>query len=255
MHPAEEARLDIIHFLDLVVREALLALPPNYPVHREINGIHEVSWSGAPRDGLRGKYGEFATPAEYRALVENRQYVAMLKDGGLLMPTYWFKDDELVAHNLCFYPCPLAIDQPSDDSEESDPFVEIFDSLLAAELQCSTLEKDIYNGTCESRLIMRGPIRFDYAPEHARDGHAASHAHIAHPECRVPVFGPLSFGHFIRFVFANHYPSWLDQCAGFEAIPDRKYSRELLPAHRSVLHFEWLDPEERRREELGFVPQ
>lgn len=256
MHPAEEARRDILTFLDVAVSKELLALPPNYPVRREIGGSHLVSWPSAPADGLRGKYGQFSTPREYRSLVEHRQYVAVMKDGGLLQLYYWFADDgELVSHNLCYYPCPLAIDPTLDTDDEAEPFVDIFDSILEMELRCSFLEGDIYNDTCDSRMIMRAPIRFDYAPEHTRDDHAACHAHIAHPECRVPVFGPLSVGHFLRFVFANYYRPSLDLCDGFGGIPDRKYARNLRDTHRGTLHLEWLDPEEIRRESIGLPPR
>jgi hypothetical protein len=247
MPSVEHVRGDIALLLDALERKRLLAAAPNYPVRRSIGAWEEVSWERAPKEGLRERYGQFATPAEYRMLLENRQYTAVLRDGGMLMMYYRFAvSGRLVAHNLCYYPCPLDVDW-DPDTEEPEPFVDAFDALLARELSCALLEQDIYVDTCESRLLMRAPLRFDYAPEQARDDHSACHVHVAHPDCRIPVFGPVSVGHFVRFVFGNYYRDWLDECGDFAEIPNRFYGRELVDAHRGVLHLDWLTDDERRR--------
>lgn len=261
MHGAEQARSDINAVLSLLVEHELLALPPSYAIRREVGPHRQVTWPASPRDTLRGKFGQFATLSEYRSLVENRQYNAVLRDGSMLMLSYQFSaTGELEGHNLYYYPCPLDIERESDEGDGETPpdtdgddltFIDRFDRLLEDELKCALLETDIYEDTCVSRFLMRAPLRFDYAPDHAAASHAASHVHVAHPECRIPVFGPISVGHFVRFVFDNYYPGWTDLCGGFADVPDRDYGRELLDSHRGVFHIEWLTEAQRRQEGLA----
>lgn len=260
MQPAEQVRTDVNTALSVLADRNLLAAPPNYAIRRQVGPHCQVTWPAAPKDTLRGKFGRFATAGEYRYLVEHRQFNAVLSDGALLMLAYTFSlTGEMESHNLYYYPCPLdlakdAEHEDGDDVEARDDmdftFIDRFDELLDEEFRCARLETDIYRGTCDSRLLMRAPLRFDYAPDHAADGHAASHVHVSHPDCRIPVYGAVSVGHFIRFVLTNYYPGWMEACGDFANVPEREYGRELLDAHRGVLHIDWLTGAERRQEGL-----
>lgn len=248
MKGADRVLQDINGALRVIVEHDLLAVPPNFAIRRDVGTRTQVTWPNSPKGTLRGTFGRFATVAEYRTLVENRQFNCVLKDGLLIMLSYQFSAaGALVEHSLYYYPCPLSLDprrageEAQDEPDDEDvTFVDRFDQLLEDELREALVECDIYEGTCESRLLMRAPIRFDYAPDHASDNHAASHVHLAQADCRIPVYGPVSVGHFLRFVFGNYYPAWLDLCEGFAAAPDRLYSRELRDSHLGVLHVDWL---------------
>jgi len=56
------------------------------------------------------------------------------------------------------------------------------------------------------RLRARATLRFDYDPGRAATDHPGAHLHFCGEGSRWPTFGPLSVGHFVRFVFRHHYP-------------------------------------------------
>jgi hypothetical protein len=62
-----------------------------------------------------------------------------------------------------------------------------------------------------SRMRFDGPVRVDFDGDSARPGHPAAHLTISRDSCRVPLFGPLSVGHFVRFVFGNFYQEWWER--------------------------------------------
>lgn len=255
MNPTE-VQLDIRRFVDLVSDAGLLAVPPQYPIQKDFGATRDVTWPGSPDEGLRGRFGQFATISEYRMLLENRQYNVVLVDGSLLSMRYEFTHGGVVsAHNLCYYPCPLALTYGEEEQASFDSLADLFDAMLAAELGDALVQRDIYEETSVSQLVMRAPLRFDYAPGDARDDHAASHVHIAHPDSRVPVFGPMSVGHFVRFVFSNFYRDWIELCDGFDAVPTRHLGHELLGPQLAAMHLQCLTPDEARRQLMSSTPR
>lgn len=127
------------------------------------------------------------TLGEYQRLIAGRQYTCLLRDGSFLQISAMFDGQRLIRHRYCFFPCPLTLDLGEDLT-----ISEHIELLSDAEL----LE----------RLRLDGPIRFDFDAVAACEGHPASHLTALRSSCRVPVFAPLSVGHFVRFVFANFYP-------------------------------------------------
>src|SRR5437773_1962450 len=55
-------------------------------------------------------FGSFATIFEYRRIVRHQLYTCLLNDAGVLQLSYTFRNDDLVGHRLCYYPCPLQLD-------------------------------------------------------------------------------------------------------------------------------------------------
>lgn len=157
---------------------------------------------------------DFASVKEYRELVRSRFYTCMLIDGSLLQIGYFFRRDELVKHRLCFYPSPIAL-QPNEYEPELD-IGEVVDFYLDDELAAfrALMESTKQAPPIQTmRLRMRSPIRFDFDLDAQEVNHPGSHLHISHENCRWPVFGPLSVGHFTRFVFRHFFPSFWDQHA------------------------------------------
>ncbi len=91
-------------------------------------------------------------------------------------------------HRLCYFPCPFEF-SPDEVEEIS---LEDFPSLLNAQ-------------ELHQRIRLGSPIRFDFDADFSDERHTNSHLTINKVSCRVPVFGPVSPGHFLRFVLRYFY--------------------------------------------------
>ena len=109
-----------------------------------------------------------------------------------------FTANQLLKHRFCWIPAPITIDR--DDVNETDLAELVDQGLEGAGLR--VLDDD----TAGDDLLHIAPVRFDYDLDSHGEDHAACHLTFNRPSCRVPVFGPLSLGHFVRFVFRNFYP-------------------------------------------------
>lgn len=188
-----------------------IAVDFNTPVIRSSGNKAIVTWASAPvvlTDSV------FATISEYRRLVIARQYTCALRDGALVQISYSFDGANVVSNRFCYYPCPLALSAESWDPNEGS-FLDLFDDLLLEEFSSSAEDLlSLDEAGIRPHLMLRGPIRFDYAPNQAAPGHSASHLHFGTEETRLPVFGPLSIGHFLRFVIRHFYPDvWTESAA------------------------------------------
>jgi hypothetical protein len=57
----------------------------------------------------------------------------------------------------------------------------------------------------KSRLRLVSPIRFDFDSRISDPLHHCSHVTTLKSTCRIPAYGPVSVGHFIRFVLTHFY--------------------------------------------------
>jgi hypothetical protein len=216
-----------------------IAIDSNPAVIREVRHEKIVTWASAPSSLFDATSAQFATIAEYRGIISGRQYHCMLADGSVLQFGYLFHDEDLIKHRLCFYPCPF-IFSPLDiqDIQPGDDFVALFDIYLERELQ--KMQEAL--GTSFSGQVMdlrmRTPIRFDYDPAAQRENHAASHLHLLKEESRWPVFGPLSVGHFVRFVFKHFYPDLWAKYAFLGALAVDYHSRSIVAHEEQDLFIE-----------------
>jgi hypothetical protein len=172
--------------LSLKLVETGLALQYNPPKVLVQGARSIVSWSAS--SGFGDVMGRFATIYEYRSHVRNANYNVMLNDGALLQLSYSFERGNLVAHRLCFFPCPITFD-PEEAVEYS--LEELLDGI--------SLE-------WQDRVRLRTPVRFDFAPDDATPDHPESHLTMCEEHCRISVHAPVSLGHFVRFVFRHFYP-------------------------------------------------
>jgi hypothetical protein len=135
----------------------------------------------------------FATFVQYRQSLRDNSYLAVLRNGALIKCYYAFRRQSLIKHSLLYWPCPLEL--PVDDIDNETPLGAL----------------DLYSNSWENYARFRSPMRFDYDPGNARDGHPASHLHIQSPECRMAIERPFGFATFIRFLFRNfHSEEWAE---------------------------------------------
>lgn len=205
--------------------------------HPVVRVTWEASGDGAPFLDVE----DFSRLVDWRHAVENGHYSVMLGDGSLLQISYVFRRNELESHRLAYLPCPLQF-APGDLREEGDVLGiyefwlqtafedslgrgrllaarrkdEAFDvyPLSGREAITELAEGEGLSDALESNadvvtapfIALRSPMRFDYDPGAAGVDHPAGHLHVSHQQCRIPVFGPVSLGHFVRFVFRHFYP-------------------------------------------------
>ncbi len=185
-----------------------LAIDSNSAIIRKYGRTSMVTWANAPQNLFDILIGQFATVTEYRSFIQNRLFHCMLFDGAIIQFGYLFSNNTLVKHRNCYYPCPLTI--PSSDIESiqaGDDFVTLFDLRLDQEIDSlkSGISKSDFSNV-QHLLRLSTPLRFDFDSNTQTYTHSASHLHLLDEECRWPVFGPLSIGHFVRFIFHHFYP-------------------------------------------------
>lgn len=127
---------------------------------------------------------------DYLSLLKRHDYSYLMSDGGALQISYVFDGSQIERHRLAYYPCPF----PVSEREIEEFGGGIIDFIL-----------DSYMDSADKHLLLRSPVRFDYAPEASSDFHPASHVTINNPDCRIPVRAPLLFDTFMKFVLENFY--------------------------------------------------
>jgi len=197
---ASELRNEIQRFVGLLFQHELAVAHNPVVIEEGARHMRTVTWRPPATTGDVKEAAEFCTVAEYRWLIRNAHYTCLLRDGGLLQMTFSLLRETPVRHRLCYYPCPVVINE--EDFELTEDVGELFDYLLEQDAKAFLLPE----GTETARLRLRSPIRFEFEPTQESADHPATHLHTHHNDCRWAVFGPLSLGHFVRFVFKNFYP-------------------------------------------------
>lgn len=197
-----------------------LAISANMPITRRSGNLVVV----APATNVHhflddaGHSSDFGSLDDYLAALRRGDFACVLMDGGLLQIAFGFRGEELVTHRLCFHPCPIDLSPQEIEGLALDELIELY------------LEDD-----WRSRLRLRTPLRFDFDSAAARVMHSASHLHLIASNCRIPVFGPLSLGHFVRFVFRHFYPELIPQHLDLKEWSIFSSSRSIDPAEEEDL--------------------
>lgn len=179
-----------------------------------------VSWSGSD-----GRAALYSSPSfgEYRRLLEERQYTLLLKDYALLQLSYEFdRHGRLVKHRLGYVPCPVTI-----SAEE------------LGELPVGDLLEALDREGGLDRLRLEGPLRIDYDGAAAGEAHPATHLTLLRDCCRIPVFAPLSVGHFAHFIFRHFYPADYRLHPFLGQWPLAWSARTVTEVERRGPHLEW----------------
>ena len=162
----------------------------------------------------------------YLSLIERKDYSYLMNDGGVIQIAVTYHGREIVEHRLLYHPCPFSVGKIDVDEFEGG----LLDFI-----------HDMFMNDLEGNVLLRSPIRFDYAPQAATPDHPASHLTFNDPDCRIPVRSPLQVGAFIEFVFQNFYPdAWDDDTVVSWARQFRREDVECLTAHdRRRIYLNW----------------
>jgi hypothetical protein len=187
--------------LNVTLLESNVAINVNGSVLKRNGSNVLVTWPNASLSALSDHV--FGSLQEYRHFLRHREYTALLTDGALLQLSYSFDHDDVVGHRLCYYPCPLVLKSGGTSAS----FIDDFDDQLAGELEAQ--HAVLYASSRVDPIFglrLRGPLRFDFDARNYSPHHSASHLHLLQDDSRWPIYGPVSIGHFVRFVFRHFYP-------------------------------------------------
>lgn len=201
-----------------LARNSLVLDVTNVVSRSTAQGTKTVTWETST--GLGRWIGTEPTLSQYCAIAHERNYSAMLRDGALLQISYSFQGGALIKHRLCYFPCPIAfIDEDLAELGGPHELVELFDE-----------------DTLRERICLRPPLRFEFDRDSRSDDHPAAHLTIGLPDCRVPLFAPLSLGHFVRFIFLHYYPLSWHEMSFLRAWPTHWFGQTLTTAESQRLH-------------------
>jgi hypothetical protein len=168
--------------------------------------------------------GAEASFSDYLRNLRHRQFSAVLNDGSLIQLSCTFDRSDIIAHRFGYLPCPISFDL-AELNNDCDEFTELEDFLLL-----------LSDEELTDRLKIRPVLRFEYDPKHLDDNHPASHLHIGKSHCRIPVSAPVSFGHFVRFLFRNFYPTIFQSTNLWGDGPPNPLTRTLVREEHREMH-------------------
>jgi hypothetical protein len=178
-----------------------------------------LSWSAGAH--LSYLFGEFPALESYCAILDRRDFCFCFGDGGLVQIRYDIEEGAIVNHRLCYFPCPFSFVR--QDSE----------GIALSELPLLFSADEL-----RWRIKLASPIRFDFDAELSDDRHAHSHVSLNKDSCRIPAYGPISLGHFLRFVLRYFYEEEFSTLNQLEELRPRLYRRTLLHPPPHELHFD-----------------
>ncbi|MGZ5011799.1 MAG: DUF2290 domain-containing protein [Methylobacter sp.] len=205
-------------FLDALIDRELLIDSNSLIIQSSERGT-SISWSNST--GLSYLFSDYSNFEQYIEILNRRDFSLCFYDGGLIQINYFIADNQVKYHRLCYIPCPFKY-------EASD-----WTGISLSEIPSMMSESDLLRDT---RLA--SPIRFDFDVSFTDEKHAHSHVSINKQSCRIPAYGPISLGHFFRFVLRYFYEDHFDADNSWAGLRPRLYSRTLNYPSPHEFHIE-----------------
>ena len=169
----------------------------------------------------------------YRTLIEAQDYSYLMNDGAVIQIALTYDGRRIARHRFLYHPCPFLVTKGELDKFGG----ELLDFI-----------DDTFIGRIESSLLLRSPVRFDYAPDAATASHPASHLTLNGPDCRIPARFPIRFDVFMGFVLRNFYPDALMHRKVPRLRQHRHEDQDCLSARDRVgVHLSWESARSGRR--------
>ena len=153
----------------------------------------------------------------YKEVLKSNAYNIKMIDGALLTLLYRFKNGEILAHRLSYFPAPDL------EAFQNDPEIYMAD--------------EVYLDILDNRIVTV-PLRFDF------DRNETAYKPIEHPishltlgqyeNCRIPVSSALTPCQFITFITINFYHTVYSRSP--LSIYKEKFTDSIFPEEREHLH-------------------
>ncbi len=159
----------------------------NFPSMRNIGqGCYEIGISD--KGNISYALKNLSYRDIYTELNRMQSYNMRMLDGALIHMMYRFRNNQIEAHRLAFFPSPFL------EEFQNNPDIYLDDEVYAEVVM---------------KNIVPFPLRFDFdcREEVVVEGdHPKSHLTLGqYQNCRIPVSAPLTPYHFIRFILRNFY--------------------------------------------------
>ncbi|MCI5119902.1 MAG: DUF2290 domain-containing protein [Candidatus Electrothrix sp. AUS4] len=155
----------------------------------------------------------------YTELDRLHSYNMRMLDGALIHMMYRFKDNQLEAHRLAFFPSPFL------EEFQNNPDIYIEDEVYAEVIM---------------KNIVPFPLRFDFdcRKEVAVEiDHPKSHLTLGqYQNCRIPVSAPLTPHNFISFVLQNFYNTAYQKYSNRLTIFADSFEKSITKREKELLH-------------------
>lgn len=155
-------------------------------------------------------FENYSTIAQFQMIMEKRDFNFCMYDGGIFQIFYDLREGDIFRHRLCYVPCPFHY---SSDFWEGYSLSEIPEIMGTADFIAA------------ARLS--SPVRFDFDSVMTDKKHAHSHFSFNSQSCRIPAYGPISLGHFFRFIMRYFYELDFDSHSCWEDLKPKKFKRTL----------------------------
>jgi hypothetical protein len=205
--------------LDFLEQKGLILFPNSV---LEQNGI--VGWHSIPGKPFTLDY-QLPGINTYISLLRDWHFSAILRDGSLLQLRYAIADGGVVRHNLAYIPCPVVVNW---NELQHGSIIDI-------------VEEHLTRDDLSEVIVLRTPVRFDFAPESTAASHPATHLTINGSSCRIACVAPLHPYRFIDFVFRNFYPAQHARESAWFAVASNEHlgTRVLTEDDARGMHVSW----------------
>ena len=196
----------------------------NFPAMRDLGqGLQEVGIGN--RGNISYALKNVTYLEIYRELVRTQTYNLRMLDGALIQMMYRFRNNEVEAHRLAFFPSPFL------EEFQNNPDIYLEDEIYAEVIM---------------KNIVPFPIRFDLDCREevvVEVDHPKSHLTLGqYQNCRIPVSAPLTPYHFIGFILRNFYNTayrkYADQLTSF----NHCFETSIANSERDLLHVNIPEP-------------
>ncbi|AYQ36685.1 hypothetical protein BLA9940_07002 [Burkholderia aenigmatica] len=205
-------------FVDALTEKELL-IDSNPLAQYQVEGCDRISWSRA--GNLAYLFTDYSSIEQYVQVLNNRDFNFCFIDGGLAQIDYTIKGDEVIKHRLCYIPCPFSYN-PAD-----------WPDIPLSDIPSMMGPEDFLRNA-----KLASPIRFDFDSKFQDERHAYSHVTLNKQTCRIPAYGPVSLGHFFRFVIRYFYEETVEMGEWLADVRPRLYSRTLEHPSPHEIHID-----------------
>jgi len=173
---ANEIRVEIAD-LTRILTACGLAIDSRIAQIHKLGTSYEVNWDKEKNVSISFMLKNVPYSTIFKNLVEGHHYNFRLCDGAIIQFLYKFKNEELIAHRVCYFPAPYDPESMSDTDNTDRLFTEL------------------------------PIIRIDYSPDSSEELiHPTTHLHLGHANnCRIPTSAPIRPNTFILFILRSFY--------------------------------------------------